>query len=55
MVGVSHDTQKEPDHLKSQDLVLANHIQVWYEVAQDEALQIYKIIGIDFWRKDINK
>ena len=36
MVGGSHDTQREPDHLKSQDLVLANHAQVWYQVEQDD-------------------
>ena len=49
MVGASHDTQKEPYHLKSQELVLANHAQFWYQVDQD------KFTGNDFWRKAIIK
>ena len=57
MVGASHDTQKEPDNLKIQESVLANHAQVWYQFAQmtKEALQIDNITGTDSWRKAINK
>ena len=36
MVRASHDTKEEPDHLKSKELVLANHAQVWYQVAKDD-------------------
>ena len=36
MMGASHNTQKESDHLKSQESVLENHAQVWYQVTKDD-------------------
>ena len=57
MVGASHHTQNEPDHLKSQELVLATTHKFGIRLPKttEEALQIDKITGNDFWRKAINK
>ena len=57
MVGASHNTQKEPDRLKSQDLVLrtTHKFGISLPKTTGEALHIDKITGTDFWRKAINK